>query len=66
MNPAAWPSSAVSASRAAIPIPIAAEKYVCPINCDTIWYRQFAGQDIPICETQGHKVKLIPAREATC
>lgn len=48
------------------PDPIPSQKYVCPIDCDTVWYRQFAGQDIPICETNGHKVRLVMATEATC
>ena len=48
------------------PEPIPARKYVCPIACDTIWYQQFEGEEIPICQTQGHQVRLVPAEEATC
>lgn len=48
------------------PDPIPVRKYVCPIACDTIWFRQSVGEEIPICQTKGHKVRLVPVEEATC
>ncbi|HIP96621.1 MAG TPA: hypothetical protein EYH32_05325 [Anaerolineae bacterium] len=43
---------------------IPAQRYACPVDCDTVWYRQFEGEPIPICRT--HKKRLKPAQEAPC
>ncbi len=46
------------------PDPIDAERYVCPVACDTVWWKQFAGEEIPDCET--HKIRLVSEAEASC
>ncbi len=43
---------------------LAAAKYVCPENGDTVWYRRAVGEHVPKCTTHG--VDLVPARPAAC
>lgn len=41
------------------PDPIPGLKYVCPVAGDTVWYKQYAGEEIPMCNS--HSVVLAPA-----
>jgi len=40
--------------------PISAQRYVCPVAGDTVWYRQYAGEDIPMCNTHGVQLVVAP------
>lgn len=46
------------------PDPIEAEKYICPVACDTVWWKQYEGEEVPECET--HHRRLVPEGEASC
>jgi hypothetical protein len=44
------------------PDPIVAQRYVCPVDGQTAWYKQFEGEEIPLCVD--HNVRLVPEAEA--
>ena len=40
------------------PDPIAAERYICPINGDTVWFRQDVGETVPAVPRLYH-IRLV-------
>lgn len=41
------------------PSPIPAQRYVCPVDANVVWFKQFEGEEILICKDHG--CQLVPA-----